>query len=253
MQHKWAYLLSGVVSTTVLSLDAAQAQQGPPPPAPVEIYACDFVDGKDMDDLRAVNAELNSWADGEGIDMFSSMATPVFHSPDDAYDVYFLDAWSDGAALGAGYSRYYSQSGARIEAAYGAVVECESHAYYSGIMVVPPAEGRNGGPLQFQDCTLLENRSLGDAIEAITAFSGGAGPKLGGFAVLLPFVGQPRDITYDFKLVAIFDSFQTMGNAFDAMFKGGGGQQANSTVGSTMTCDTPRMYNQVVIRQMKEP
>ena len=254
MQHKRARLLYGAALSTLAFLGAtAQTQAQQMQPAPVELYVCNFVNGKGMSDLRAVNAQWNKWADEQGItNMFSSMYTPMFHSTDDSPDVYFLDGWPDGAALGAGYTRFYSPSGIRMGAAYDAVVKCSSHMYFSGVMVVPPAEGRDGGPIQFQDCKLGEQRTVNDAIDAIKAFSSGAGPKLGGFALLQPFVGQPRKIDYDFKVVAIFDSYQTMGNAFDVMLKGAGGRQAASTIGKVVSCDMPRIYNQIVIRRRKE-
>jgi len=241
----------GVALGTLFVAAVASAQQGPP--APVEIWACDFLDGRDMDDLRSVNNQFNTWADGQGItNMISTMLTPMFVSPDDANDVYYLDAWVDGAALGAGYTALYGESFARVAAAFDQVIDCESHAYFGGLVVVPWAEGRDGGPVQFQDCTLRENRTVQEAVAAIAAFSEGAGPKLGGFALLLPFVGQARDADYSFKFVAVFDSYQSMGDAFDTMFRGTGGARANSTVNNVMTCDRPRMYSQVIVRESDE-
>lgn len=246
---KFLFIGAGVGATLLASIAMAQQE----PPVPVEIWACDFLDGQDMDDLRAVNTQFNNWADDQGItDMVSTMLTPIFVSPDDANDVYYLDAWVDGAAMGAGYTALYGSSFERVASAFDEVIDCESHANFGGLLVVPPAPDRDGGPVQFQDCTLRENRSVRDAIEAITAFSEGAGPRLGGFALLLPFVGQPRESTYDFKLVAVFDSYQNMGNAFDTMFSGGAGAVANSTVNNVMTCDRPRMYSQVVVRDSDE-
>jgi len=175
----------------------------------------------------------------------------MFVSPDDDSDVYYLNAWVDGAALGAGYTALYSGSFDRVAAAFDAVVDCESHAYYGGILVVPGSEERDGGPIQFQDCTLRENLTVADAIEAITNFAGSAGPRLGAFGILLPFVGQAREASYSFKLLAAFDSYQTMGNAFDVMFRGGGGAAA-SGINDVMSCDRPRMYSQVTVRDSDE-
>jgi hypothetical protein len=238
--------------TALLSISIATAQQAQP--VPVEIWACNFVNGSDMGDLQAVTDEFNEWADDNGItSLFSSMMTPIFFSPEDDFDVLFVDAWTDGATLGRGYGEMYSGSFGDVAESFDQVIDCSSHAYFGGLPIVPWSEDRDGGPIQFQDCTVRENLSNADAIEAVREFAGGGdGPGLGGFAVLFPFMGQARDADYSFKLVAIFNDYESMGTAFDYLFRGSGFQQAGATMGDVMDCDTARMYNQVTVRTAQE-
>lgn len=238
--------------SVLLSIGTATAQQ--PQPVPVEIWACNFVNGSDMGDLQAVNDDFNDWADENGItSLFSSMLTPIFHSPDDDFDVLYVDAWTDGASLGRGYGQMSGAGFRPVAESFDQVIDCPSHAYFGGLQVVPWAEGRDGGPVQFQDCTVRENLSNAVAIEAIRGFAGsGDGPGLGGFAVLFPFMGQARDADYSFKLVAVFNDHESMGTAFDYLFRGSGFQQAAGTMGDVMDCDTARMYNQVTVRESQQ-
>jgi hypothetical protein len=240
----------GAVLSTLLLAGGAHAQEQQP--LPVEIWGCEFVDGAGMNDLVPVHNAFNQWADQNGITELSlSTMTNMFTSPEDDYDVLYVGAWGSGAALGDGYTKFYSDSFADVAAAFDQVVDCDLHAYFVGNQVVPWSEERGGGPVQFQDCTVLENVSDADAIASIADFAGSvSGPSLGGFAVLFPFIGESRDASYDFKLVAVFDSYQSMGNAFDYLFRQGGIEAGNDTLARTMQCDQARMYSQAPVREM---
>jgi hypothetical protein len=238
--------------TVMLSIGTASGQE--PQPVPVEIWACNFVNGSDMGDLNSVNDQFNEWADQNGItSLYSSTLTPIFYSEDDDFDVLYVDAWTDGASLGRGYGKMFTDGFAPVAESFDQVIDCPSHAYFAGLQIVPWDEDREGGPVQFQDCTVRENSTNADAIEAVRGFAGsGDGPSLGGFAVLFPFMGQARDADYSFKLVAVFNDHESMGTAFDALFRGSSFQQAGATMGQVMDCDTARMYNQVTVRESQE-
>ena len=133
------------------------------------------------------------------------------------------------------------------------MIDCPTHAVYGGQQVVPWSEDRVNARVQFQDCTVRENLTNQDAIDSIrTAFSGGGGPGLGGFALLFPFAGQAVDSNISFKRVAVFNSYEAMGLSFDAVFSPGF-QQANGSLNSVMVCDMPRTYTQITVRDMQPP
>jgi hypothetical protein len=243
-------LFAGALAGALMFVQTSAAQEQRP--IPVEIWGCNFVNGSDMDDLRAANDDLNEWADDNGItNFFSSMLTPIFHSPENDYDVYYLDAWASGAAMGEGYAKMSTGSFGPIAEGFDQVVDCPTHAVYGGLQVVPWSEDRGDAPVQFQDCTVRENLTNQDAIESIqSTFSGGEGPGLGGFALLFPFAGQGLQADFSFKRVAVFNSYEAMGTSFDVVFTPGF-QQANSGLNDVMVCDTPRTYTQVTVREMQ--
>ena len=99
---------------------------------------------------------------------------------------------------------------------------------------------------------MRENVTTQNAIASIRDFAGTNNtgqPNLGGFAALFPYAGSARDLDYTFKRVAVFNTMQDMGNAFDYLIREGGMQAAGQTIGQTMDCDQSRMYHQVTVRE----
>lgn len=228
----------------------AQAQQRP---APIEILACNFIDGAAGEDLQGPMNDLNEWMDEQNLHNFNiSTLVPMYTSEAFTYDVLFFNRWIDGHAMGQTLAAFFGPDGAEVGEGFNDVVDCSSSTAFGGILIKPPGESRNGGPLQFFNCTVKENRTMGDGIAAINAWAKAAsesGTESGtGHAVLFPLAGESPDATYSFKWLVLFESFEAYGDSLDALLTPGG-PQIGAIINPVMDCDSPRIYNQIINRQ----
>lgn len=244
-------LCAGVCLSAVLFIapSAVQAQQAPDP---LEIVTCNFINGSDAGDLEAPMSDLNEWMDEHNLNNFNiSTLTPVFTSNAFEYDFLFFNRWIDGNALGQNMTAFFGPDGGDALAGFADVVDCSSTTAFAAVLIDAPATSRNGGPIQFFNCTARENRTVGEAIGAINTWveaevdtnaASGAG-----HAVLFPIAGENPAATYDFKWVVLFESFQAYGDSLDDLFAPGGPSLAD-TIDPVMDCDSARLYNQVINR-----
>jgi hypothetical protein len=238
-------LLSAIAATvTVLGASGALAQQQPPA-AVVEIMACTFNDGQDMGDLLAASSRFNSWADQNGAtDYTAIIMTPFLFSDQVTFDALWLGAWPSGTAMGAGEAKWLA-TGSQVRAAFDSAVACESHALYAARVIrTPPGPApESGGLTMFRDCTIHEDRTAAEAIEALSQWSNYVAERghAGFDAVLFPLVGQSPDADYSFKSVHGFASVEEMGRAID-LYTTGGAQRSNEILGRVIDCDSPRVY-----------
>lgn len=228
----------------------AQAQQ---PPDPIEIIACNFLEGSDASDLQAPMNALNEWMDERNLDNFNiSTLVPIFTSEAFTYDVLFFNRWLDGNALGQNFEAFFGPDGDEAVEGFNGVVDCSSSALFAGVLLEPPGEARNGGPTQFLNCTVKENRTVGEAIGAINAWveaTNESGTDFGtGHAVLFPLAGETPEASYNFKWLVLFESFQAYGDSLDGLLAPGG-PSLGDIIEPVMDCDSARIYNQMINRQ----
>lgn len=241
----------GAFLAAVLSIQPAVAQ---PQQAPgiVEIVACNFINGSTGDDLARPMSSFNAWADKHGINDFNvSTLFPIFTSDAFTYDVLFMNRWANASAMGRGLGAFFGPDGDDAVADFGSVVDCSSTTAFAAILLEPPGDARNGGPIQFFNCTVKENRTLGDGIGAINAWAEASGGRYGaGHAVLLPLAGENPDATYTFKWVVLHESFQNYGDSLGALF-GPGSPQIGNIIQPVMDCDSARVYSQAINRRIQ--
>jgi hypothetical protein len=229
----------------VLVSSMAAAQQGAPMPTPiVEIYSCNFRANKTMNDLHAVTARFNAWADKNKMtDYTAFIVTPMLHGADRKNDALWLGAWPNGTSMGVDEALYATQ-GREIDAAFDSVANCESHAQYAEVVVhqpqTPPPEH---GVAMFTDCTLRSGRTVPEALAALGQWSEYVASKGSPpfSAVLFALAGLPNDAHYTFKAVDGFDSMQAYGKYLD-MYTAGGFMRAEELLDRVMDCNSARVY-----------
>jgi hypothetical protein len=231
---------------------AAQQAQAPQPRPVVEIFACNFKNGKGMDDFLAVAKRWNAWADQNAIkDYTAIIMTPYYYSPDLTYDVLWLGATPNGTAMGMGDSKWLT-TGKQVQAAFDQVAKCASHAAFSAVDVHRPPQQANPaeGVVLFRDCKVREGRTPGEAIAGTREWSEymkGRGSDIFS-AVLFPLAGQTDDYDYSYKAVYGFQSMDDYGKATD-VYTSGGAQRGNELIGRIAQCNSPRVYLTNRIRQ----
>ena len=98
---------------------------------PIEIWACNFEEGKGPDDLNAVNAKWNALMDEQGVtDYFAALMYPNFHN-DIGFDVAWIGGWPNGNAMGAGIDMLWDDDETNAE--YNAILDCPSHSLFASV------------------------------------------------------------------------------------------------------------------------
>jgi len=241
---------AGVFLSFVALVHPSTAYSQQQAPAIVEMVGCNFIGGSDAGDLARPMSSFNSWADEHDIDNFNvSTLSPIFTSDALTYDVLFMNRWTSASAMGEGLGMFYGPDGDEAVADFGSVVDCSSTTAFAAILLQPPAAGRNGGPIQFFNCTVKENRTVADGIGAINRWAEVTGGRYGaGHAVLIPLAGENPEATYNFKWVVLHQSYQNYGDSLGALFAPGGASLGD-IIEPVMDCDSARVYHQTINRQ----
>lgn len=237
----------------------AQNQASAQPPVPmIEIFGCTFIGDNDMDDLLAVTARWNRWADDHAITDYTALImTPVMFSDALTADVFWLGANPSGAAFGAGLGRWMSE-GADMNAEFEEVVDCASHSLFAEVILRepggPPPEA---GVVSFQDCTIHAGRSIAEAVgagERWADYVGTNGPDVF-MSQLFPVAGISPDADYNFKAVAGFESADAYGEFLSTLTGNGfaGATAAQGIFGPYVDCDSSRLYAANFVRIAAAP
>jgi len=242
----------GAATTATLVFGSAVAQQQPQQPAgTVEIFACNFNNGQDMDDLLAAARRFNAWADQNGANDYTALIlTPYAFSDEITFDALWLGAWPSGTAMGMGETKWLA-TGGQVQTAFDNVVECGSHAFYAGAVLHQPAgPAPEDGVVLFTNCSLINGRTPAEAIAARREWSDymvGRGDD--GFSgVMFPLAGESPDADYTYKAIHGFASVEQLGKSVD-LYTTGGVQRQNQILGRVVDCDSPRLYLSHRVRQ----
>lgn len=221
---------------------------------PVEIWACNFEDGKGPDDLDAVNAKWNARMDEQGVNnYFAALMYPNFHN-DIGFDVAWIGGWRDGNAMGAGIDGLWEDDETNDE--YDAVLDCPSHNLFASVEMRDPGDsGEDDGEfvLSFSDCSIEEGKTMDDvsaANEAWNAYADEHGFK-GGAWIFWPVWGAPQDLDYDFKAVGSAASYKALGNNFQLMADGHW-RKSQEIWNDVLDCDSERIYTGKMVREMPD-
>ena len=224
---------------------------------PVEIYACNYRDGKDRDDLQPVIDDWNEWMDGnDDTGYFAMLMHPFFYGAgENVFDVAWLGSWPDGASMGAGLDAWVTEGG-ELGAGFDAVIDCPSHGNFASTMLKSPGEGPPPDTLvvTFSDCD-VDDPSNWDALmegtAAWTAHQDERGYGNGSW-MLFPAYGGGNE-SYDYKYVEGWDDFSELGKAYDLYGTGGDWAKHGELVGQYAHCDAARVYYTEVVRAGAAP
>jgi hypothetical protein len=246
MSKKIASSCIGMCAVLLSMHDASAQQPGAGAPTPLlEVYGCNFVNDNDIGDWNALATRFNAWADRNNLKDYTAFTMlPYVYSDQLPYDVLWLGAFPNGAAMGADEAVYFAR-GAEIETAFGAIVDCSIHQHFAALNLRtpggPPPE--TNGIASFSDCKVSEGRTVEEAVEAIgewNAYLTEHGSDLFS-ALLFPLAGETAEADYDFKAVEGFSSIEAYGRNVDVVTSGGF-RRADELFGRLLDCDSPRLY-----------
>lgn len=236
----------------MVAMPSAYAQDEPLIWRPMELIGCNFVEGSDMDDLNAVIDSWDEWMDENEFNNYTGVVlSPQFTSLSFPLDVLWVGIWQDGAALGGGMQQWLTEGG-ELQDDFGEVVQCPLHQAFAINTVQPPAEPTGIAPAAFTNCTINEARVGPEARAAIVEYIDylAENGSVNGHWILRPAAGEEADADYSFKWVRGYSSWDALGEYFELVFNGGGFQRLGEITGRVMSCDSPRVYNTRLVREM---
>jgi hypothetical protein len=240
-------LISSLVTVLVLLAGPATvyAQDNDIHVIPVELFTCNYNDGKGPGDLDAVIDKWNAWADKKKIDDYAAWTlTPYYFGPDQEFDLIWLGAGKDAVALGKAQDAYLAED-AGLQAAFNEVLSCDAHSNFASINFKAPPKGATPGNsvLTFSDCKYKE----GVSFAALSAAMGEWSKHLsdaGSTAAIwqwYPVYGGGGE-EYSFKWLEAHDNFASLGADYESYGNGGGYMTSNRLFGHLISCDSTRAY-----------
>ena len=213
---------------------------------PVEIYACQYHDGKGPGDLKKWNDKWNKWADGQNVETYSAyILTPFYYGENQDFDFIWLGVSPDAASMGRAQDAWVSKSGS-LPAEFAEFGVCNSHENYATMNVKqPPDDDAKAVVLSFSDCKVEEGKTWDDVGPALTAWAEyrEANGSKAGMWVMWPAYGS-GSVEYDFKFVTSYRSYESLGVDYD-QYAAGGYAKAEELFSGVLDCDVARSYNAV--------
>jgi len=222
---------------------------------PVEAYACNYRDGKGPADLEKVNAAWNNWMDDEEQgDYFAALLMPHYYG-ERQFDVAWLGVWRDGNAMGTGTDLWIDEGG-EFGAAYNEVVDCFSHTNYASqrVQQAPDTGEESDGAfvVSFSNCSVKEGRTFDEYLAAQTdwnAYAEEHGIHESAW-VWWPIYGESDD-DYHFKIAVGMPDHTTAGANWQ-LYSEGHYQKWSELFDHLIDCDSARLYDGRVVREMAE-
>ncbi len=243
MKNKIFVLLASGL-TFMLTAGSAYAQDGTVY-VPVDIFACEYKEGKGPSDLDAAVETWNAYMDKNDSDSYAAWTlTKHYASPDQEFDFLWLGANRNGTTMGEGTDEYYANGG-DVAAEFASVADCPMAGNYASRMFKAPASGNvpENGVLSFSNCTVKDDANYQDVIAAVDAWSkvlGDAG-STGAMYHWYPVFGTGEN-DIDYKAITSYPSFTEFGKDYDRMGNGGLFMKQQELLGDLVECDVDRVY-----------
>jgi len=234
---------------TLAAVDGARAQITSL--GPVEMISCNYTESGSFDRFQRVVADWNEWMDDQGINSYTGVTLePYYYSSSFTYDLVWLGAMTDGAGEGELMGAVI-RNGNAIKAEFAGVVDCPQHTRFYGGFLRPWPEPADGGVRQFRSCSLKENRTIGDALGALSEWIAIAEQfdTETAHAVLFPAEGEASPAGYDFKWMIGFPSAESYGAVGQRFVQSGLGNRFNQMIANIMECDTGQTHAAGVVRR----
>lgn len=233
-----AMLLGSAAAT---AQDEADAQEGPSV-FPVEIYVCNYHDGKGGAELAAWSAKWAAWADG-GLAPYSAWTlTPFYFGGDQDFDFIWLGASPNAVAMGQAQDKWLAEGGS-LAAEMDAIAHCSAHGNYATMnFKEPPDDESPNVVLNFSDCSAEEGKTFDDVYPALQAWSEyrSSHGSTAGMWVMWPAFGG-GDADFDFKWVNSYRNYEALGQDYD-QYSAEGWKKAEELFTGLLDCDEARSY-----------
>jgi len=212
---------------------------------PVELFTCNYNEGKGSADLDNAIAKWNSWADTTGMDDYSAWTlTPYYYGADQKFDVIWLGAAKNAVALGKAQDAYLNED-AGVRQAFAEVISCDAHANFASLNYKAPPSGASPGNsvITFSDCSYKEGASFAAMNESMAKWDqhlSDAGSNTSIFHWYPVYGGGGEE--FSFKWIEAHENFAALGADYEVMGNGKGYELQGDLFDDLVDCDSTRAY-----------
>ena len=227
------------LSFTILSDDSNLEPQG----SALEIFQCNFADGKDLDDTLKVASKWDKWADDNySVSYAGYVMTPFYQRKSDfPFDLFWLGITPSFQALGTAHDEW-AANGTKLIAEFERVSPCPNHASIYSFPVRTAKNPTPNGFLTIRGCNNKEGTTQAD-YAAANAKQNEYLDSIGVDSLISYwFMGAGSGIeqAYDYLEVMGVSSMKEWGKMPDNFLTGNPGPQ---DLDALRDCDTPRVYS----------
>ena len=212
---------------------------------PVELFTCNYNEGKGSGDLDKVIDKWNNWADKIGLDDYSAWTlTPYYFGPEQEFDLIWLGASKNAVALGKVQDAYMAEKDGLHEAFYE-VISCDAHSNFASLNFKAAPDGASPADsvLTFSDCSYKEGASYEALSTAMAEWSqhlSDAGSKAAIFHWYPAYGGGGEE--FSFKWLEAHENFAALGADYESYGNGKGYEVNGRLFGDLIDCDSTRAY-----------
>ncbi len=227
----------------------AQDEGEAPQLVPGEIYACNYLKGKDRSDLDKVIARWNKWMDqNDSAPYRAYVLTPNFVASDIDFDIAWLGVWPTHADMGKSLQTW-SDKGDDMNAEFFRVFSCDQHESFAVLPLQAPSDPQENSLIRFSDCKLAEGASHEQVLAAHREFGKYMHSKGSDTRAWLFYPGMGSgQIDFDYKLVLSNSGYASLANSMNIIANGGGWMERGKVFGGKATCDSFRLYDADLVR-----
>lgn len=234
----------------ILTLGAGSAladsheEGGLKPASPIELFACNYLDGKGPADLDNAVDDWNDWADEHGVTEYSAWTlVPYYSSPEQEFDFLWLGGTAKAATLGRIQDMWIAK-GTKEQEGFNEVISCNAHANYSTLQIKTPPERENPENIvvSFSDCNTADGVTFDDLVPALmewAKYREGHGSTSGMWVMFAAYGGGGEE--FDFKFVQAWQNLADQGADYD-QFNESGWAKGNELFQGRVSCDSSRVY-----------
>jgi len=213
---------------------------------PVDIFSCNYKEGKDSADLDAVVEKWNAYMDGHDADDYAAWTmTKHYAGPDQDFDVAWIGAHRNGTTMGEGADLWRAEGG-EVSAEFGSVMTCGMSGNYASRMFKAPPDGNvpEDGVLVFSNCSLKDGARYEDVVTATNTWVdilSEAGSTAAMYHWYPVYGTGENDIGW--KSITAYSSHTELGKNYDRMGNGGLYLKRRELFGNLTECDIARVYD----------
>jgi len=239
-----AFAAGSVFLVLGVSTSVAQEEEKSDVATPVELFACNYNEGKGPADLDAAAATWNDWADDAGVDDYSAWTlVPYYSSPEQDFDFLWLGGSSSAKSLGKIQDDFLSNGGAARQG-FNDAINCEAHVNYATLEIKAPPEREDSSNIviSFSDCDMEDGVSFRDIAPALGDWADyrESNGSTSGMWVLFPAYGG-GDEDFDFKFIGAWQNLEDQGADWD-QYSADGRHKARELFAGKVSCNASRVY-----------
>ena len=149
------YLIISMFATMCMAITSAYADNHAQVPVygGVNALACDYVEGKGIDDLLRVSEKWNGWASKNFSKIYTGNVLTPHYYDESAADVYWVGFSPSFADQGTTQSEWQTK-GANMQEEFDSVMTCKSHSQFAWVQIRDESGDTDTGIVDFSACKM---------------------------------------------------------------------------------------------------